>query len=313
MPAPHWVHLSATRAVVGKWYLLVRFTSLNVHQFVPLVSSIFKLRPPTLNLEGKHIVVTGGAHGIGKGLCRRFAKSGAAQIWVTDLDIDAAEDLATALGKENDTNAKIAALELDVSDADAVSNAIRRMQDYAGPIDLYCSNAGVGYADGAHVAAASDDLWESSWQVNVKAHVYAARSLLPGMLERGSGYFLITASAAGLLSQIGSATYSTTKHAAVGFAESLSIMHGDKGIGVSVLCPQGVATRMMAEVAGGGPQGVDGIISTAEVADAVVDGIAQGSFLILPHPQVQKYMQYKVGDYERWLAGMRKLRDQFPT
>lgn len=256
-----------------------------------------------MNPTNKNIVVTGGAHGIGAGLCRRFAQEKAANVVVLDIDQEAAENVANEIGG--------LAYKVDVSDGASFGKTLEQIQNKIGPIDLFCSNAGVGYADGEHVAAADDSVWEKSWQINVMAHVYASRVLVPQMLERGEGYFLITASAAGLLSQIGSATYSVTKHAAVGFAESLAIAHGDKGIGVSLLCPQGVDTRMMAAVAGGGPQGADGVISIEECADATMKGLANNDFLILPHAQVATYMKHKVSDYERWLRGMQKLRDKF--
>ena len=258
-----------------------------------------------MNPTSKNIVVTGGAHGIGRGLCERFAKENAANIVVVDIDQEGAEKVANDVGG--------LAYAVDVGDNDSVAQALNEIQQKIGPIDLYCSNAGVGYPDGEHVAAADDALWDKSWRINMMAHVYASRVLLPQMLERGEGYFLITASAAGLLSQIGSATYSVTKHAAVGFAESLAIAHGDKGIGVSLLCPQGVDTRMMAAVAGGGPQGADGIISIEDCANATMEGLANNDFLILPHAEVSTYMKHKVGDYERWITGMQRLRDKFPT
>ncbi|MFK8028709.1 MAG: SDR family oxidoreductase [Gammaproteobacteria bacterium] len=253
--------------------------------------------------KDKNIIVTGGAHGIGQGLCRRFAAEGAARIAVVDVDQNAAEAVASDIGAQ--------AYSVDISDATAFAETLEVIRSDMGHVDLFCSNAGVGYPDGDHVASASDELWEKSWRINVHAHVVATRVLLPQMLEREAGHFMITASAAGLLSQIGSASYSVTKHAAVGYAESLAIMHGDKGINVSLLCPQGVDTRMMAAVAGGGPQGADGVISIEALCDSVMDGLASGEFLILPHPQVADYMQFKSANYDKWLAGMRKLRDQF--
>lgn len=258
-----------------------------------------------MNPKNLNIIVTGGAHGIGQGLCRRFAAEGAARIAVLDVDQAAAESVASDIGAQ--------AYAADVSDANAFAHVLETIQADMGRVDLMCSNAGVGYPDGEHVAAASDALWEQTWRINVHAHVVATRVLLPAMLERGQGHFLITSSAAGLLSQIGSASYSVSKHAAVGFAESLAIMHGDKGIGVSLLCPQGVDTRLMAAVAGGGPQGADGIISIDALCDSVMEGLEDERFLILPHPQVADYMQFKSANYDKWLAGMRKLRDQFAS
>ena len=258
-----------------------------------------------MDSKDKVVAVTGGAHGIGAALCRRFAQEGARTVIVLDLDIAAAGQVANECAGH--------AYELNVADEQAVADTLKEIQATHGLIDLYCSNAGVAEMDGPDflVSSCSNQGWEASWQVNVMAHVYACRALLPGMIERGSGYFLITASAAGLLSQIASAPYSTTKHAAVGFSESLFITHADDGIGVSVLCPQGVRTRMIAGMDDGGVTGVDGVIEPEALAECVVQGLADEKFLILPHPEVLTYMQRKTADYDRWLHGMRKLRQRF--
>ena len=187
--------------------------------------------------------------------------------------------------------------------------AIIETQTKAGPIDLFCSNAGVGFTDGPNWTATSctNENWQKSWDINVMAHIYAARALLPSMINREQGYFMITASAAGLLNQIGDAAYSTTKHAAIGFAESLAITHADDGIRVSVLCPQYVHTRLIENIKRVA-ESVDEIITPENVAQSVIEGLDQEAFLILPHPQVQTYMAHKTANYERWLGGMRKLR-----
>lgn len=261
-----------------------------------------------MKVEDKHVVVTGGANGIGRALCERLHSAGAAHVSIIDLEPGPAEEVAAAVSGSAHT--------ADVGREDQLATAIAAAQAAGGPIDLYCSNAGVGFSDGPGGTATSapNDVWEACWRINVMAHVYAARALLPAMIERGSGYFLITASAAGLLNQIGDAAYSTTKHAAIGYAEALAITHGDDGIKVSVLAPQAVATRLLAaasdgdEISGFGGNDLDGILSPEEVAKATVAGLAEERFLILPHPQVARYFGHKASDYDRWLAGMRRLR-----
>lgn len=260
-------------------------------------------------------VVTGGGHGIGRALCRRLSRDGI-RVIVADVETEAAVAVAAEIGG--------VAQEIDVSDEAAVRALIDATERDVGPIDLFVSNAGVGYGDADGDAASksgglnpADDRWERCWNINVMAHVYAARLLLPRMIDRGGGYLVNIASAAGLLSQIGDAAYSASKHAAVAFAESLAITHGEQGIRVSVVCPQAVATRMIgieddAETFDGGFGGndVDGILAPAEVADCIVDGIAEERFMILPHPEVATYFQRKASDHDRWIAGMQRFRRQ---
>jgi NAD(P)-dependent dehydrogenase (short-subunit alcohol dehydrogenase family) len=255
-----------------------------------------------MNIAGKVVVVTGGASGIGKALVERFARDGAQAVVVADLNGDGASRVAEAVAGVG--------LKADVSREGDVAALVQEAERRFGRIDLFCSNAGVSVrdADLDNAASADNDGWALGWGVNVMAHVYAARHCLPGMIARREGYFLNTVSAAGLLSQIGSAVYSTTKHAAVGFAESLAITHRQHGIGVSILCPQAVDTPMLGGAAGS--QNVDGVLSPQEVAEAVSQGLEAESFLILPHPQVVTYMQRKAGDYDRWIRGMARLRDQ---
>lgn len=256
-----------------------------------------------MNVKDKVIVITGGGNGIGAALARRFHAEGAKAICVADLDSEGAEKVAAEIGG--------IAQKCDVSDESQIIALVERVQNELGPIDLFCSNAGIAIGDPAPdmmATGASNEAWQKCWGVNVMAHVYAARAVLPSMIERGEGYFMHTVSAAGLLSQIGSATYSTTKHAAIGFGEALAIAHGDQGIKVSLLCPQGVDTNMIAGTDNSAPQNRDGIISPEELAESVVKGLAEESFLILPHPQVADYMQLKTSNYDRWIGGMRKLR-----
>jgi NAD(P)-dependent dehydrogenase (short-subunit alcohol dehydrogenase family) len=257
-----------------------------------------------MNIRDKVIVITGGANGIGLALARRFKHDGAKHITVADLDGDKAQ----AVAKELDG----LGLRCDVSREDDIKNVVAMTEKTAGPIDLFCSNAGIAMSDPdfGNAVSAPDAAWEKNWRIHVMAHVYAARAVLPGMIARKQGYFLNTASAAGLLSQIGSGTYSATKHAAVGFAEHLAITHKDDGIKVSVLCPQAVRTAMLgnSENDAGKSAAVDGVLSPEQVAEAVVQGLERESFLILPHPQVAQYILKKASEYDRWIGGMAKLR-----
>ncbi|KRB86729.1 short-chain dehydrogenase [Sphingomonas sp. Root710] len=253
--------------------------------------------------KNKVIVVTGAAGGIGEALARRFAREGAKLVVVVDRDGERAAAVAAAIGGETVT--------LDVTDGQAMIDMVADIESRHGGIDLFCSNAGVGEPDTDEQNAASspDDVWTRAWEVNVMAHVYAARAVIPGMRARGNGYFLNTVSAAGLLSQIGGAAYATTKHAAVGFAESLAITQGDQGIKVSILCPQAVDTAMLRKGdASSQAENIDGVLTPDQVADSVIRGLAAEVFLILPHPIVMTYMQRKAADYDRWIQGMRRLR-----
>lgn len=260
-----------------------------------------------MDLAGKVVVVTGGANGIGRALCEAFAAAGAEKVIVVDLEQDNARAVAETLNGD--------AYGVDVRDEAAIQAMVSDVEANYGRIDLFCSNAGIIALDGEPwwATSAPNETWNAMWDIHVMSHVYAARACLPKMLERGSGYFLNTASAAGLLNQVGDAAYSTTKHAAVGFAESLAITHGDDGIGVSVLCPQAVATRMIGDSGDGGTAGVDGVLSAEAVAAEALAGIAEERFLILPHKEVQTYRERKTQDYDRWLGGMRKLRRAIGT
>ena len=254
---------------------------------------------PPMELSEKVTVVTGGASGIGRALAWRFAEEGA-RVVVADLDGAGAERVALKIGGD------AAGVGCDVSDEQQVNELIDRVEREAGPVDLFAANAGVG-------GGAMLDGFESAIGVNVMQHVYAARRLLPGWLERGSGYFLSTASAAGLLTQIGSAAYSVSKHGAVAFAEWLSVTYGDQGIRVSVLCPMGVNTPLLhsgeeGEQATAVVSAAGAILEPEQVADAVVEALGEERFLILPHPEVGEFLRRKGDDPDRWLAGMRRLQ-----
>jgi NAD(P)-dependent dehydrogenase (short-subunit alcohol dehydrogenase family) len=257
-----------------------------------------------MHVTGRVVVITGGAEGIGRALAERFHKEGARTIVVADRNAAGAEGVAKSVGGF--------AFPCDVAKEADIQELVSETERLAGPIDLFCSNAGIGDFGGTpnDVTSSSNEQWQRGWQVNVMAHVYAARACLPSMISRGRGTFLNTISAAGLLNQIGNAVYGVTKHAAVGFAEILAITHRDQGIRVSILCPQAVDTAML-RAGGEGAQHVDGVLTPDDVAQCVVDGLAEERFLILPHPQVLGYMRKKTDDYERWIGGMAKFRRSF--
>jgi NAD(P)-dependent dehydrogenase (short-subunit alcohol dehydrogenase family) len=269
-----------------------------------------------MDIAGKVVVVTGGGGGIGEALCRAFAANGAAAVAVADIDEAGAQRVAGDIIAAGGT---ATATRVDAGDEAQVQALVAATEEAHGDIDLFCANAGIIAIGGVEVP---DEQWERIWKVNVASHIYAARAVLPKMLRRGDGYLLHTASAAGLLTQVGSAPYSVTKHAVVGLAEWLSITHGDSGVKFSCLCPQAVETAMtggarrtVAEATGNhdvDPAHVtsaarDGVLPPAAVAKSVLEGLADERFLILPHPEVALYEQRRAGDRERWLRGMRKV------
>lgn len=257
-----------------------------------------------MRLQGKVAVVTGGASGIGEALVRRFVAEGAAGVLVADIAGEAAQRLADELSAED---APVVACTTDVSHRAEVEAMIELARSELGPVDLLCSNAGIASRAGR------DENWSRSWAVNVMSHVYGAEAVLPQMLERGSGYLLHTCSAAGLLTQPGDAPYAVTKAAAVAYAEWLAVTYGARGIGVSALCPQGVRTPMLemgmeaGDIAARAVDVAGEILEPEQVADVVVQGLEAERFLVLPHPEVATYVQYKAGDPDRWIAGVRRL------
>lgn len=253
-----------------------------------------------MDISGKVVIVTGAASGIGRALCLRFAKEGAKAVVAADINEAGAKSVAQAVHGD--------AVLCDVRKEDDIIALVKRTEEKFGRVDLFCSNAGIIEMGGYEV---SNSAWQRIWEINVLAHVYAARAVVPGMIQRGGGAFMITASAAGLLSQIGSVPYSVTKHAAVGLAESLAITYGDQGLQVFALCPQAVDTEMTKPTEGGGVAGVDGLMKPEQLADAVMESFAADEFLILPHKEVKMYMQRKTTDYTRWISGMRKLQQRF--
>lgn len=268
-----------------------------------------------MEITGRSAIVTGAAGGIGAALAHRLLEAGASVV-ISDLDAPrlsaTATEFATATGSE-----AILAVAADASDSDDLRGLIAAAEQAHGPVDLFVANAGVGDGDGLE---ASEEQWELALDVNLLAHVRAARLLVPGWLERGSGYFVSTASAAGLLTQLGSATYSASKHAAVGFAEWLAATYRGQGIGVSCLCPMGVETRMlrsgMESERGGGQLAAAAVTHAGEVldpltvADVVLDAITAERFLVLPHADVHEFLRRKVEDHDRWIHGMNRYAER---
>jgi NAD(P)-dependent dehydrogenase (short-subunit alcohol dehydrogenase family) len=254
----------------------------------------------SVQIRDKVTIVTGAGRGIGAALARRFAQEGALAVFVADLDEEHAQQVDTECGG--------IAARLDVTRENEIQSLVASACAKFGRIDLFCSNAGIMQDGGLDVNNAQ---WQRTWEINFLSHVYAARAVIPRMLAQGGGYLLQTASAAGLLTQIGAAPYSVTKHAAVALAEWLSITYHRQGIRVSCLCPQGVHTRMLDDSTSAI---ADELRPTAltpdQVADAVVQGLAEERFLILPHPEVTTYFQHKASDNERWLRAMRRLWDK---
>ena len=252
-----------------------------------------------MEIKDKIIIITGAASGIGRAMARRFTAEGAKQLIVADLNADGLREVAEEIGAH--------AIPTNVAIESEVTHLIKSAEKEYGQIDLLCNNAGIGVGGGPET---SNEDWQRIWNINLMAHVYAARAAIPGMLARGEGYIMNTASAAGLLTQVGSAPYAVTKHAAVSFAEWLSVTYGDRGLKVSVLCPQAVRTAMTAD----NPDGVasiDGMMEPEVLCDSVIETLRQEKFLVLPHREVLTYMQRKTGDYDRWLKGMRRLQENY--
>ena len=248
-----------------------------------------------MNIAGKVAIVTGGASGIGAGIARRFVAEGARAVVVADVNLERAQSVAQEIGAT--------AMRCDVSREADIQALVETTRARYGQVDIFISNAGIlGKLGGFEL---DDPLWQKMWEIHGMAHVWAARAVVPEMLERGEGYFLVTASAAGLLTVVESAPYAVTKHAALAFAEWLRIAYGRRGLRVSCLCPQSVQTDMVS--GDGGSAGIDGILTPAQVADEVVKVMQAETFLVLPHPEVAQYFRNKSADYDRWIGGMQKL------
>ncbi|GAA6138971.1 SDR family oxidoreductase [Arenicella sp. 4NH20-0111] len=251
-----------------------------------------------MNLQNKIVVVTGAANGIGAAVARAFSAKGA-RLVLSDINLEALQPFAAEL--------KAVAVECDATSEADILNLVAQAEKL-GPIDLFFSNAGYAEGEPSHAASASNATWEKNWQLHVMAHVYASRALLPKMIERSEGYLVNVASAAGLLQQISDAAYSATKHAAVSFAESLAISHADDGIKVSVVCPQYVNTNILSLTEEERAAELPGVITPEECARVIVEGIEQEKFLILPHSEVQGYVEHRAVEREAWLDGMRRYR-----
>jgi len=252
-----------------------------------------------MQIKDKRVVVTGAASGIGKALCEAFKRADAKSVVCVDMNIEGASETA------NDIDGL--AIQANVGKEEDIINVIKESNDYSGGVDIFCSNAGIGGVHGFFEVKTSD--WQNIWEVNVQSHIFAAKHVLPQMLDRGEGYLMNTASAAGLLTQIGSAGYSVTKAAAVSFAEWIKITYGSKGIGVSCLCPQAVRTAMTAQ--GAGVAGVDGMIEADVAAEDVIDAIEKERFLVTPHAEVLEYVSRKGNDRDRWISGMQRLQERY--
>jgi NAD(P)-dependent dehydrogenase (short-subunit alcohol dehydrogenase family) len=270
-----------------------------------------------MEITGRVAIVTGGASGAGRAIALGLARRGAASVVVSDVDADGAAKVADEIEK---AGGRALAVGADVSRQDDINHLVTGCEAAFGPASLFFSNAGIIVAGGPE---ATDEAWSRIWAINVQSHVYVARAVLPGMLARGEGYLVITASAAGLLTQLGSAPYAVTKHAAVALAEWLAITHGDRGIRVSCLCPQAFTSNLLStsvrELGGGSPPlagagggsaqaAVDGVLTAEQVADSALDAIGTEQFLILPHPEVATYEKRRADDRERWLRGMRRMQ-----
>ena len=251
-----------------------------------------------MQVKDRVAIVTGGSNGIGAALCRQLAKENAKAVVVADIDVQGAQTLAREIGG--------VALKCDVSQEEEIFKMVQQTEEECGPVDLFFSNAGIMIQGLLNVSNAD---WQRIWEINVMSHIYAARMVIPKMLERDSGGFIITASAAGLLNQIESTPYTTTKHAAVGVADNLAINYGDRGIQVSVICPMAVRSLMTRN--SGGIGALDGMLEAEQVAEDVMVALEEGHYMIMPHAQVKDYLQGKAADYDRWVKSMQRLRTKY--